>query len=151
VSGQLLAPTDYLQGESPWYPLDRRMDGPQNRSKSSHLPPEIESPNPDRPVRSQSLYSLHIASKYEGVSKSFRTGRLKRELQMVQLSATRYSCIAILWVSLMSFVAITLCVTSRRVSIFVYLSTQSGEFWIHPRRSHILTFYTIGYTRTAAW
>jgi hypothetical protein len=33
---------------------------------------------------------------YEGVSKSFRTGRLKRELQMVQLSATRYSCIAIL-------------------------------------------------------
>jgi hypothetical protein len=34
--------------------------------------------------------------KYEGVFKSFRTGRLERELQMVQLSATRYSCIAIL-------------------------------------------------------
>jgi hypothetical protein len=33
---------------------------------------------------------------YEGVSKSFRTGRLERELQMVQLSATRCSCIAIL-------------------------------------------------------
>jgi hypothetical protein len=32
---------------------------------------------------------------YEGVSKSFRTGRLERELQMVQLSATRCSCIAI--------------------------------------------------------
>jgi hypothetical protein len=31
---------------------------------------------------------------YEGVSKSFRTGRLERELQVVQLSAT--SCIAIL-------------------------------------------------------
>jgi hypothetical protein len=30
------------------------------------------------------------------VSKSFRTGRLERELQMVQLSATRCSCIAIL-------------------------------------------------------
>jgi hypothetical protein len=28
---------------------------------------------------------------YEGVSKSFRTGRLGRELQMVQLSATRWS------------------------------------------------------------
>jgi hypothetical protein len=28
-----------------------------------------------------------------GVSKSFRTGRLERELQMVQLSATRCSCI----------------------------------------------------------
>jgi hypothetical protein len=33
---------------------------------------------------------------YEGVSKSFRTGRLERELRMVQLSATRCSCIAIL-------------------------------------------------------
>jgi hypothetical protein len=33
---------------------------------------------------------------YEGVSKSFRTGRLERELQMVQLSATKCSCIAIL-------------------------------------------------------
>jgi hypothetical protein len=35
-------------------------------------------------------------TEYEGVSKSSRTGRLKRELQMVQLSATRYNCIAIL-------------------------------------------------------
>jgi hypothetical protein len=33
---------------------------------------------------------------YEGVSKSFRTGRLDRELEMVQLSPTRCSCIAIL-------------------------------------------------------
>jgi hypothetical protein len=33
---------------------------------------------------------------YEGVSKSFRTGPVERELQMVQLSATRRSCIAIL-------------------------------------------------------
>jgi hypothetical protein len=56
---------------------------------------------------------------YEGVSKSFRTGRLERELQMVQLSATRCSCIAIFWVSLLSFVAITLCVTSQRVFIVV--------------------------------
>jgi hypothetical protein len=40
--------------------------------------------------------------------KSFRTGRLERELQMVQLSATRCSYIAILWVSLVSFAAITL-------------------------------------------
>jgi hypothetical protein len=45
---------------------------------------------------------------YEGVSKSFRTGRLERELQIVQLSATRCSCIAILCVSLVSFVAIIL-------------------------------------------
>jgi len=33
---------------------------------------------------------------YEVVSRSFRAGHLERELQMVQLSATRYSCIAIL-------------------------------------------------------
>jgi hypothetical protein len=33
---------------------------------------------------------------YEGVSKSFRTGRLERELQMIELSATRCSFIAIL-------------------------------------------------------
>jgi hypothetical protein len=31
-----------------------------------------------------------------GVSKSFRTGCLERELQIAQLSATRCSCIAIL-------------------------------------------------------
>jgi hypothetical protein len=33
---------------------------------------------------------------YEGVSKSFRTGRLERELPTVQLSATRCSFVAIL-------------------------------------------------------
>jgi hypothetical protein len=38
---------------------------------------------------------------------------------MVQLSATRCSCIGIVWVSLVSFGAITLCVASSRVFIFV--------------------------------
>jgi len=33
---------------------------------------------------------------YEGLTKSFRTGRVERELQMVQLSAITCSCIAIL-------------------------------------------------------
>jgi hypothetical protein len=33
---------------------------------------------------------------YEDISKSFRTGILDRELQMVQLSATRCSCVTIL-------------------------------------------------------
>jgi hypothetical protein len=51
--------------------------------------------------------------------KSFRTGRRERELQMVQLSTTRCSCIAILWVSLVSFAAITLYVASQRVLIVV--------------------------------
>jgi len=34
--------------------------------------------------------------KYEGVSQRFQTGRLERELQMVQLSAAIWSCIVIL-------------------------------------------------------
>jgi hypothetical protein len=38
---------------------------------------------------------------------------------MVHLSATRCSCIAILSVSLVSFVTITLCVASERVSTVV--------------------------------
>jgi hypothetical protein len=34
---------------------------------------------------------MFVIIKYEDVSKSFRTGRLERELQMVQLCATRKS------------------------------------------------------------
>jgi hypothetical protein len=56
---------------------------------------------------------------YERVSKSSRTGHQEQELQMVEVSATRCSCIAILWVSLVNFVAITLCVASQRVFIIV--------------------------------
>jgi hypothetical protein len=66
------------------------------------------------------VYStIQVFMHNEGVSKSFRTFRLERELQMIQLSATRCSCIAILWVSLVSFAAITLCVASQRVFIVV--------------------------------
>jgi hypothetical protein len=75
-------------------------------------------------------FSCHNA--YEGVSKSFRTGRLGRELQMVQLFVTRCNCIAILSVSLVSFAAITFCVASQRVFTVVISLTQSGNFWIHP-------------------
>jgi hypothetical protein len=80
-----------------------------------------------------------LIRKYGGVSKGFRTGRLDRELQMVQLSATRCSCLAILWVSLVSFAAINLCVSSERVipkiSVF-FDTTESGNFWIHPRKEN---------------
>jgi hypothetical protein len=61
-----------------------------------------------------------ILSSNEDVSKSFRTGRLELELQMVQLSATRYSCITILCASLVSFAATILCVASQRVFRVVY-------------------------------
>jgi hypothetical protein len=45
------------------------------------------------------------------------------------------SCITILWVSIVSFAAITLYVASHRVLIIVvyFVTTQSGNFWIHPR------------------
>jgi hypothetical protein len=70
----------------------------------------------------------HTVAQYEGVSKSFRTGRLERELQMVQLS-----------VSLVSFASITLCTAFQRVFIVVvyFVMTQSGNFWIH---THTLVY-----------
>jgi len=58
-----------------------------------------------------------MRSIYKGVSRSFRTGRLQRELQTVQLCATRCSCIAVVCVSLVSFAAIALCDASHRVFI----------------------------------
>jgi hypothetical protein len=58
---------------------------------------------------------------HQGVSKSFRSGRLERELQTVKLSATRCSCIAILWVSLASLAAITLCVASERLFVVYFV------------------------------
>jgi len=64
---------------------------------------------------------------------SFWTGHLEQELQMVRLSATRCNCIAILWVSLVSFTAITLCVASQRATLKLgvyFVMTQSRNFWI---------------------
>jgi hypothetical protein len=79
-----------------------------------------------RPVPGQEADVIHVW-KYEGVSKSFRTGPLERKLQMVQLSTTRCSCIAILWVSLRSSAAITLCVASQQVvpKVSVYFIIDS--------------------------
>jgi hypothetical protein len=62
---------------------------------------------------------------YVSLSKSFRTGRLEPELQTIQLSATRRSCIAILWVCLVSFAVITLFVASQRVFVVVYFVIDS--------------------------
>jgi hypothetical protein len=42
------------------------------------------------------IMKLDLSFIYEGMFKSFQTGHLEQELQMVQLSATRYNCIAIL-------------------------------------------------------
>jgi hypothetical protein len=75
-----------------------------------------------------SLFRANIYT-YDGVSKILRTGHLERELQMIQLSVTRCSCIAIMWVSLASIAAITLGVASQLVFIvvvyFVKLSPET--------------------------
>jgi hypothetical protein len=49
----------------------------------------------NHPFLSCTLY-MKAVTQYEDVSRSFRTGRLERELQMIQLSATMCSYIAIL-------------------------------------------------------
>jgi hypothetical protein len=77
--------------------------------------------------------------KYEGVAKSFRTGRLERELQMVQLSAIRRSCITILWVSLVSFTIITLSVASQRV--FIVVLETFGYALIYKTASYAFSCY----------
>jgi hypothetical protein len=69
----------------------------------------------------------------QGCIQSFQTGYLEQELEMVQLSATRCNCIAILWVSLVNFATITLCVASRVFVVAYFVMTQSGNFRIHPR------------------
>jgi hypothetical protein len=48
---------------------------------------------------------------------------------MVQLSATRCSCITIMWVSLVSFAAITLCVASQRVFVVVGVHCVTDSVW----------------------
>jgi hypothetical protein len=73
ASGQLHAPAALPQGKSPWYPLDRRLGGPQSRSgrggeeKNSHPPPGIEPQNPDRQARSPALYRLSYSEVKEWV------------------------------------------------------------------------------------
>jgi hypothetical protein len=65
----------YPQVKSLWYPLDRRLNGPQSRSgrcgeeKNSQPLSEIEPCNPDRPARSPALYRLsyHGSSHWIGV------------------------------------------------------------------------------------
>jgi hypothetical protein len=71
---------------------------------------------------------------YEGVSKSFRTGRLERELQMVQVSATSVQLYRY-FVSHSSefFHHNPLCYFSTSVYCCKRtFMTQSGNLWIHP-------------------
>jgi hypothetical protein len=55
---------------------------------------------------------------------------------MVQFSATRCNCIAILWVSLVSFATITLCVTSQRVFIVNFVIDSVRKLLDTPSYLH---------------
>jgi hypothetical protein len=81
---------------------------------------------------------------YDGIFKSFRTGCLERELQVVQISATRCSCIAILWVSLVSVASqgafIALVIYFVFYSVRKLLDTASMHIYAHKRaRAHTHT------------
>jgi len=95
------------------------------------------------PNFTQKVRLIHTTAEYEGVSKSFWTGHLEQELQTVQLSATRCSCITIFWVSQVSFAAITLCVASQRVFIIDSVYFIIDSVWKHLdtpsyNRNHIM-------------
>jgi hypothetical protein len=83
VSDQLHAPAALPQEKNPWYPLDRRLGGPQSRSghgdeeKNSQPPPGIEPKNPDLPGRSPALYRLSYHGSYcsTDVSKMCLSGK----------------------------------------------------------------------------
>jgi hypothetical protein len=67
---------------------------------------------------------------------------------MVQFSATRCSCVSILWVSLVSFAAIILCVASQRmfsvVVLFRYrLGPETFEYTLVQTRQYRKMLFTI--------
>jgi hypothetical protein len=74
VSGQLHAPAALPKEKSPWYPLDRRLGGPQRRSgrggeeKNSQPPPGIEPKNPDSPAPSPAPSPALYRLSYHGSS-----------------------------------------------------------------------------------
>jgi hypothetical protein len=72
----------------------------------------------------------------------FGTGHPEKELQMVQFSATRCSCIAILGVSLVSFATITFCIASQLVFIVV-----SVHFIIINRYNNIFDVAILPYSK----
>jgi hypothetical protein len=61
----------YSQGKNPWYPLNKRLGGPQSHpgrggeEKNSQPPPGIKPYNPDRPARSPALYRLNYHGSYK--------------------------------------------------------------------------------------
>jgi len=56
-----------VSAKSPWYPLDRRLGGPQTKTGHSVKEKNYQSPlgvNPDCPACTKSLYQLSCSSSY---------------------------------------------------------------------------------------
>jgi hypothetical protein len=90
----------------------------------------------EKPNRWLCRHGRHCANSlriiYEGVSESFWTGRLERELQMVQLSATRCSCIDIFWEYSEFFRHNPLCCFSTSIYCFYFFRYRlSSETFIY--------------------
>jgi hypothetical protein len=77
------------------------------------------------------IHSLSSKNVIRGCVQKFLTGSISAN----GIAVTRCRFIAILWVSLVSFAIVTLCVASQwvipKVSVY-FVMTQSGNFWIHP-------------------
>jgi hypothetical protein len=54
VSGQLHAPAALPQGKSPWYPLDKRLGGPQSRSGLGGVEKKFPAPAENRTLEPRS-------------------------------------------------------------------------------------------------
>jgi hypothetical protein len=80
VNGQLLRPGCFISEKSPWYPLDRRLGGPQSRSgrcgeEKNLLPlPGIEPQFLNRPVYSPVAIDVSI-DMYHNIRFCLGTGR----------------------------------------------------------------------------
>jgi hypothetical protein len=87
MSSQRCAPAAlYPWWKDPWYPLDRRLGGPQSRldagARRKILCPCLGS-NPDRPARSQKLYCLS----YRGSTRKGKSrDQIRRTRRMLQNS-----------------------------------------------------------------
>jgi hypothetical protein len=77
-----------------------------------------------------------------GCIQSFQTGRLERKLKMVQFSDTRCSCVAILFVSLVNFSAISLCVASQHEFVVYFVIDSIRKLLDIPSYVHIYVHKT---------
>jgi hypothetical protein len=96
VSGQLHAPAALPQGKSPWYPLERRLDGPQSRFRDGgeeKIPSPCRDSNPlphHHPARSPALYHW---DQYKQESHSTHQWMIRsgKEIAMILQSSIRGS------------------------------------------------------------